>query len=122
MTMFVYGELCKPPVLLEILGRVPAAEPALLDGFRRELNPATGYFRAVRHPNALIAGLLLEGIEAAELDTLDRFENVDGGEYERIEVEVETLGSAARRIAWIYVAVAKRAAPPGGFQHSAEAS
>ncbi len=104
MTMFVYGELCKPPVLLEILGRVPAAEPALLDGFRRELNPATGYFRAVRHPSALIAGLLLEGIETAELDKLDRFENVDGGEYERIEVEVETLGSAARRSAWIYVA------------------
>ena len=104
MTMFVYGELCKPPVLLEVLGRVPAAEPALVDGFRRELNPATGYFRAVRHPIALIAGLLLEGIETAELDKLDRFENVDGGEYERIEVEVETLASAARRIAWIYVA------------------
>ncbi len=103
MTMFVYGELCKPPVLLEVLGRVPAAEPALLDGFRRELNPATGYFRAVRDPSALIAGLLLEGIQTAELDKLDRFENVDGGEYERVEVEVETLGTAAKRIAWIYI-------------------
>lgn len=102
--MFVYGELCKPPVLLEVLGRVPGAEPAVLDGFRRELDPATGYFRAVRHPGALIAGLLLEAIEAAELDKLDDFENVDGGEYERIEVEVKTLGSVARRTAWIYVA------------------
>ena len=103
MTMFVYGELCKPAVLLQVLGRVPAAEPALLEGFRRELNPSTGYFRAVRHPHAIIAGLLLESIEPAELDKLDRFENVAAGEYERIEVEVETLGTAAMRNAWVYI-------------------
>ncbi len=102
--MFVYGELCKPPVLLEVLGRVPDAEPAILDGFRRELNPATGYFRAIRHAGALIAGLLLEAIETSELDKLDRFENVDGREYTRIAVDVKTLGSATTRTAWIYVA------------------
>jgi gamma-glutamylcyclotransferase (GGCT)/AIG2-like uncharacterized protein YtfP len=102
--MFVYGELCKPSVLLEILGRVPVAEPALLDGFRREINPATGYFRVARHPSAIIAGLLLKGIEMVELEKIDAFENVEGGECERINVEVETLRSAVRKTAWIYVA------------------
>jgi gamma-glutamylcyclotransferase (GGCT)/AIG2-like uncharacterized protein YtfP len=39
-----------------------------------------------------------------ELEKIDAFENVEGGEYERINVEVETLRSAVRKTAWIYVA------------------
>ena len=104
MKMFVYGELCKPPVLLEVLGRVPISEPALLDGFYREVNPPTGYFHAVRRPGALVAGLLLKSIKMNELEKLDCFENVEGGEYERIEVDVKTLRSSARKTAWAYVA------------------
>ena len=103
MTMFVYGELCKPLVLLEILGRVPSSEPALLDGFSRKANPETGYFHAVRHPTDLIAGLLLKSIKRNELEKLDCFENVGGGEYERIEADVKTLGSLTRKTAWVYV-------------------
>ena len=104
MTLFAYGELCKPPVLMAVLGRVPAAEPALLDGFRRVINVDTGYFRAVRCADEVIVGLLLDGIEAAELDVLDDFENVDGGEYRRVQVEVEMLDSGRREVAWVYVA------------------
>ncbi len=104
MKMFVYGELCKPPVLLEVLGRVPISEPALLDGFSRKVNPETGYFHAVRHPTDLISGLLLKSIKMNELEKLDCFENVEGGKYERIEVDVKTLRSSARKTAWAYVA------------------
>ena len=102
MKMFVYGELCKPPVLLEVLGRVPISEPALLDGFYREVNPPTGYFHAVRRPGALIAGLLLKSIKMNELEKLDCFENVEGGEYARIEVDVKTLRSSARKAGWAF--------------------
>ncbi len=104
MALFVYGELCKPPVLLAVLGRVPAAEPALLHGFRRVINVDTGYFRAVACDKEVIAGLLLDGIEAAELETLDAFENVEGGEYGRQRVDVEMLDSGRREPAWAYVA------------------
>jgi gamma-glutamylcyclotransferase (GGCT)/AIG2-like uncharacterized protein YtfP len=39
-----------------------------------------------------------------ELEKLDCFENVEGGKYERIEVDVKTLRSSARKTAWAYVA------------------
>lgn len=103
MALFAYGELCKPPVLLAVLGRVPAAEPALLDGFRRVINIDTGYFRAVPCDGEVVVGLLLDGIEAAELEALDDFENVDGGEYGRVQVEVKMLDSGRRESAWAYV-------------------
>lgn len=104
MTIFVYGELCKPLVLLEILGRVPSSEPALLDGFSRKVNPETGYFHAVRHPTDLISGLLLKSIKMKELEKLDCFENVEGGEYERLKADVKTLRSLTKKTAWVYVA------------------
>ncbi len=104
MGLFVYGELCKPPVLLAVLGRVPTAEPALLSGFRRVINVDTGYFRAVPCDKEVIVGLLLDGIEAAELEVLDDFENVDGGEYGRVRVDVEMLDSGRQESAWAYVA------------------
>jgi gamma-glutamylcyclotransferase (GGCT)/AIG2-like uncharacterized protein YtfP len=103
MELFVYGELCKPAVLRRVIGRVPVAEPALLEGYRRDLNTASGYFRARRRADAVIAGLLLAGIEAAELRRLDEFENVADGEYDRVEVEVRTLATGRSRPAWAYV-------------------
>jgi len=102
--LFVYGELCKPAVLRALLGRVPAAEPAVLAGFRRRLNAPTGYFRAQPQPESVIVGLLLSGVSAADLDLLDEFENVAGGEYGRVEALVETIGDGASRKAWVYTA------------------
>ncbi len=96
MALFVYGELCKPAVLVEILGRVPPAAPALLRGYRRESNPATGYFRAVRHADAVIAGLVLQDISTADLEALDRYEDVAGGEYERVEADAELIGTEGK--------------------------
>ena len=104
MRLFVYGELCKPPVLLEVLGRVPSAEPAILLGYRRQLNEATGYYRACPADGALMTGLLLADIDVAELRTLDRYENVAGGEYARLDVEVRPLGSVELMSAHAYAA------------------
>lgn len=105
MQLFVYGELCKPAVLVEVLGRIPAAEPAILTGYRRELNEETGYYRAARSRAALMPGLLLEEIADDELRTLDNYENVAGGEYARVEVEVRPLGSSESVTAQAYAAV-----------------
>ncbi|MGD8330280.1 MAG: gamma-glutamylcyclotransferase [Acidobacteriota bacterium] len=102
--MFVYGELCKPTVLLAVIGRVPSAEPALLTGYRRVLDRDSGYFRAEPRERGVIAGLLLAALDDAEMAMLDEFENVGGGEYRRVEVEVETLIEGPRRVAWAYVA------------------
>lgn len=104
MKLFAYGELCKPPVLLEVLGRVPCAEPGVLHGYHRELNPDTGFFRVVRRPGARVVGLVLEGLDETDLLTLDRYENVSGGEYDRVEVEIRPLGSEIGEVAFVYAA------------------
>jgi gamma-glutamylcyclotransferase (GGCT)/AIG2-like uncharacterized protein YtfP len=101
--LFVYGELCKPPVLRQLLGRVPSAEPAVLAGFSRRLVQETGYFCAVAQADAVIVGLLLGDIEPVELARLDSFENVEGGEYRRIGVRVRTVASGRERPAQVYV-------------------
>ncbi len=101
--LFVYGELCKPPVLRELLGRVPPAEPARLAGFHRCLNPETGYFCAVEKADSVMIGLLLEGIDPSEIALLDGFENVDGGEYRRVEVRATALVLGREVSAWLYI-------------------
>lgn len=103
MDLFVYGELCKPTVLIAVIGRVPPAEPALLSGYRRVFDRGFGYFRAEPRERGVIAGLLLAALDDAEMATLDEFENVSGGEYVRVEVEVKTLTGGERRTAWAYV-------------------
>ena len=111
--LFVYGELCKPPVLVEILDRLPPASPALLRDYRRERDPATGYYRAVHHADAVIPGLVLEDIGAADLKALDRYENVAGGEYERVEADAELIGTGAKRER-VYVYASVRGADQAG--------
>jgi len=107
--LFVYGELCKPAVLMAQLGRVPSAVPAVLEGYRRSRTPETGYYRAEPRQGARLPGLLLRGLEARELERLDEYENVAGGEYRRQRLEVVPLVAAhpdetrQPEEVWIYV-------------------
>jgi gamma-glutamylcyclotransferase (GGCT)/AIG2-like uncharacterized protein YtfP len=48
--------------------------------------------------------LLLEDIDERDLRELDRFENVGGGEYTRVAVDIETLGEGRVLRAWVYAA------------------
>lgn len=103
--LFVYGELCKPVVLLRQLGRVPPVSPAVAPGYRRRRNDRTGYFEAVSGDGDSLPGLLLRELDEDELARLDVFENVEGGQYRRVEAEVEVVERPPRRVAaWIYVA------------------
>ena len=103
MRLFVYGELCKPEVLLSVLDRVPAAELAVLAGYRRVRDHAGGYFHAVPSTGGVVAGMLLTGIGEAEMRALDRFEDVEGGEYRRVELEVRLLADDRVSSAWVYL-------------------
>jgi len=113
-SLFVYGELCKPPVLRQVLGRVPPSEPAVLGGFSRRMTPETGCFRAVAQAGAMIVGLLLEGIEPSDIAKLDAFENTEDGEYERLSLQVKTVLSAREVSAWAYVGAESGAAATHG--------
>ena len=74
--LFVYGELCKPAVLVAELGRVSPMRPAILSGYRRNRIPSTGYYQAARQNGATIVGLLIDGLTDADLEHLDVYENV----------------------------------------------
>lgn len=104
MDLFVYGELRKPRVLQEQLGRVPPMVPALLPGYGRRRKPASPYYEAVAAQGALLVGLLLEGLGEEDFLRLDAYEGVARGEYRRIEAEVQVLWPPAVRRAQVYVA------------------
>lgn len=94
MRLFVYGELCRPHVLREQLERLPAARPAIAIDHRKR-RADSGYFELVAEPGAHCAGLLLQDIRGAEITTLDRFEGVQTGAYERRRIRVRTIGESA---------------------------
>lgn len=103
--LFVYGELCKSAVLLRQLGRVPPISPAVVQGYRRRRNERTGYFEAVPEDGHSLPGLLLRQLDEDDLARLDVFENVEAGQYRRLETQVEVVERPPRRVpAWIYVA------------------
>lgn len=92
MKLFAYGELCKAKVLRQVLGRVPAALPALLSGYRRR-KARHGFFMLEPADDTRVAGLLLCGLEPRDMERLDEFEQTDVGLYRRGTVRVRTLGT-----------------------------
>jgi gamma-glutamylcyclotransferase (GGCT)/AIG2-like uncharacterized protein YtfP len=86
VNLFVYGTL---------MGGAP--QGALLAGLRR--SPATvrgrlyampaGYPALVLGGAARVSGELVQGVDPNRLVVLDRYEGVDDGLYERVQVEVD---------------------------------
>jgi gamma-glutamylcyclotransferase (GGCT)/AIG2-like uncharacterized protein YtfP len=100
--LFVYGELRRAEVLRELLGRLPAAEPAVVADHVRRPDLDTGYFGARPAAGARLAGLLLRGLDDHGLARIDAYE---GRGYRRARVQV-TPGSTPEETvsAWIYLA------------------
>ncbi len=98
--LFVYGELQKRSSLLELIGRVPPIRPALLRGFKKKLDEDTGYYVAVRDPQGVVEGSLLDGLRREELRALDEYEGLSDGLYVRDMVEVEVEGKTSK--AYLY--------------------
>lgn len=87
--VFVYGTLRLAPIRWLVMGRAGEAEPAVLEGFRREgldLKAA---------PGERVEGEVIV-VDAKELRRLDRYERL-GIRYERVRLRL-----ADGRLAWVY--------------------
>src|SRR5439155_9200026 len=108
--LFVYGTLMDEERVFAVTGRRFPARPARLEGYRRIMS-GRGYPYVAPAPGSHVDGLLLEGIDAASLRALDRYED-EGTLYLRQRVEVIVAG------AWVgcetYVGAGIRAAPGPG--------
>lgn len=105
--LFVYGTLLHDNVVRAVIGRVPAGEPATLNGYRRMrmLDRPWPVIRPV--PTAQVSGRVLNGLNRRQLHQFDRYE---GKEYRRKRVRVH-LPDGSHRIAWTYVAAARSGEP-----------
>jgi gamma-glutamylcyclotransferase (GGCT)/AIG2-like uncharacterized protein YtfP len=95
---FAYGTLVLPEVMEAVTGRAFAGRPALLRGFARRRLLGRSFPGLVEERDAATAGVLYDGVDAATLATLDRFE---GPLYERAAVAVE-LDRGTRAACWVY--------------------
>ncbi|HEY3260963.1 MAG TPA: gamma-glutamylcyclotransferase family protein [Pseudonocardiaceae bacterium] len=77
MDLFVYGTLLFPEVLIALLGRVPARQPASAVGWRVAALPGRPYPGLVPHPGGTALGQVISGLVESEARLLDDYE--DGG-------------------------------------------
>lgn len=89
-----YGTLQFPDVLRVLLGRVPAAEPATVAGWRAAALAGRSYPGLLRAA-ATVSRLILAGLTASEIQVVDAFES---GPY-----DLRRLIMADGRQAWTYV-------------------
>ncbi|XP_068668550.1 uncharacterized protein [Aristolochia californica] len=99
-TVFVYGSLMANEVVQVLLKRVPQSSFAILDGYHRFSIKGRVYPAIVPIENKQVPGKLLLELSDAELEVLDKFEDV---EYERHTVEVSLMGSFETLPAQTYV-------------------
>jgi gamma-glutamylcyclotransferase (GGCT)/AIG2-like uncharacterized protein YtfP len=88
-----------PEVMGLVAGGSFARQPALLRGYRRRLLRGEVFPALVPASNEEVAGVLWEGLDAAALARIDRFE---GAPYARPRLRVETAGGESRE-AFVYV-------------------
>lgn len=97
--VFAYGTLEIPAVMEAVTGRRFAGREARVAGFARHRLRDRIYPAAVPAPGAVLAGRLYEGVDAATLARLDRYE---GRLYARRPVLAE-LPEGGTRAAEIYL-------------------
>src|SRR5690242_7007037 len=107
--LFAYGTLVDPRCLDEVLGHRHMGERlrAQLRGYQRKADEGYPYPFIVATQGGLVDGVLLLDLTPNDLQTLDRYEDVDDGVYRREVVEVEAWGcgpSTLRLQAYAYVA------------------
>jgi len=98
-SLFAYGTLAIPDVVDALTGRVPAAEPATLAGYRCRLLQGRLDPGIERHPGSMTEGLLYRQLTPNELSLLDAFEE---SPYQRRVVTVRSQTGESLR-AWAYV-------------------
>ncbi|KVH91512.1 AIG2-like protein D [Cynara cardunculus var. scolymus] len=98
--VFVYGSLLADDVVRVLLRRIPQNSPSTLHGYHRFSIKGRVYPAILPVENKKVTGRVLLGITAAELDILDKFEDV---EYEKRVVDVSLLDMSDALQAYTYV-------------------
>ena len=96
--LFCYGTLRVPAVVRALLGRVPGSRDAVLPAYRRGRLAGRPWPGIAPSAAESVGGTLYEGLTAAELRRLDRYE---GADYRRGAVHVQTR--AGRQRTWAYL-------------------
>jgi gamma-glutamylcyclotransferase (GGCT)/AIG2-like uncharacterized protein YtfP len=98
MHVFVYGTLVDRRVLEEVIGHPHTGEVlrARLSGFRRVVSDAFEYSFLIEDAGGSVDGLLIMDLSGADIDVLDRYEDVADGLYRRADVQVEAFGCGPR--------------------------
>jgi gamma-glutamylcyclotransferase (GGCT)/AIG2-like uncharacterized protein YtfP len=99
--VFVYGTLLREDIQRKVIGRVPASEPATLNGYRRPRMFDRPVIRPA--PNAQVDGRILKLLKRRQLHQVDRYE---GREYRRKRVRVR-LPDGSHHSVWTYVGAAR---------------
>ncbi len=107
--LFVYGTLVDPRCLDDVLGHRHMGERlrARLVGYQRTVNEGYPYPFIVVAEHGVVDGVLLLDLTPHDMRTLDRYEDVEDGMYQRELVEVEAWGcgpGTPRLLAYTYVA------------------
>lgn len=97
--LFVYGTLQYPHLLQHLLGRIPPHQPAILHHFARYTIRNADYPGIIPFPGARTDGILLTGIQPAEWERLDQYED---DLYERRTVTL-LLPDETRTTAFTYI-------------------
>jgi gamma-glutamylcyclotransferase (GGCT)/AIG2-like uncharacterized protein YtfP len=100
MDLFVYGTLADPRLIRKLTGREFPMAPAILRGYVKVFEAATGYFVVRPSEGGAVRGRLISGLDAEAIGRLDRYE---GRLYRRITVEVTDERTGAGRPAELYV-------------------
>lgn len=100
MHVFTYGSLMFDPVWARVVAaRGHRSLPASLAGYRRQAVIGETYPGVIAAPGGRVDGRLYLDVDAADLVRLDDFE---GGDYERITVEV-SAADGSRPQAGLYL-------------------
>ena len=107
--LFVYGTLADPSCLDAVLGHRHLGERlrARLSGYQRRVDEGYAYAFIVAADREVVDGVLLLDLSPQDLLTLDRYEDVEEGVYQRKLVEVEAWGcgpGTPRLLAYTYIA------------------
>lgn len=85
--LFVYGSLMNSEVLFSLLNRTFTMKKAKLSGYQCLAVTGVCYPGVRPRKGGVVVGALISGLDQQHLNILDQFE---GGQYQRVEVEVET--------------------------------
>lgn len=112
--LFAYGTLQFPDVLAALIDRVPQTQPAAAAGWRAAALVGRSYPGLVA-ARSMASGLILAGLDAAELQLIDDYES---GPYALLQLALAEGGTA-----WAYVWTDEAAVLPEDWsrQHFADA-